>query len=80
VALIVAIIVNDTPATLAEAISEIERRRDNHREWCELNSEFIGDLRRMKGGKSAHDWKMHDDMARAYDNALRLVRCGVARE
>jgi hypothetical protein len=75
-----AIIVNENPATLAEALAEIERRRDNHREWCELSSVFVGDLLRMKAGYSAQEWKTHDDMARAYDNALRLLKVAVARE
>jgi hypothetical protein len=74
-----AIIVNDNPKTVGEAVDEIARRRDNHREWVTLNSEEHGDTIRPAKGVSANALRTSLDMARAYDNALTLLRaCGAA--
>lgn len=74
-----AIIVDDTPATLPEAVAEITRRRDTHAEWVRLNTVLSGDVMIPSGGMSANAVRTSIDMARAYDNALRLLRaCGAA--
>lgn len=74
-----AIIVNETPATLAEAVAEITRRCNNHMEWVGLQTETVNGTMRPKPGVSANAIRTSIDMARAYSNVLRLLRsCGAA--
>lgn len=74
-----AIIVNETPRTLDEAIAEIVRRMENHSEWVGLNAETVSGKLVPHPGVSANAVRTSVDMARAYANVLRLLRaCGAA--
>lgn len=74
-----AIIVNDNPKTLDEAVAEIGRRMANHAEWVDLNTETVGGIVKPHPGVSANAVRTSVDMSRAYANVLRLLRaCGAA--
>lgn len=74
-----AIIVNDNPKTVAEAVAEIHRRCNNHMEWVGLNTHTVNGTMRPNPGVSAAALNTSIDMARAYANVLRLLRaCGAA--
>jgi hypothetical protein len=74
-----AIIVNDNPKTLADAVAEIKRRRDNHREWCRLVTDDKSGKFALREGATLSVFNERQSMARAYDNALRFLRsCGAA--
>lgn len=74
-----AIIVNENPKTVAEAVAEIHRRCNNHMEWVGLVTETVNGTMRPKPGVSAAAVRTSIDMARAYANVLRLMQsCGAA--
>lgn len=74
-----AIVVNDNPKTLPDAIAEITRRMENHAEWVGLNTETVSGNLIPHPNVSANQVRTSIDMARAYANVLRLLRsCGAA--
>jgi hypothetical protein len=67
------LIVNDCPTTLEDAELEIIRRRDSHLRRCGCTLSALGALIGRSGRPHTGLEQSSHDMARAYDNALRLL-------